>query len=100
MNTDNIMSKINDILSNPESKKAIENIMGDTGLSLPSKNAMDAFSGENIERISKAMMDNSDPKINLLYALKPYMSPVRERQIDNAIKMLRMTKLAGFFKEF
>ena len=74
--------------------------MGGSGGAISPTKAMDAFTNENIERISRAMMDNSDPKINLLYALKPYMSPAREKQIDNAVKMLRMTKLAGFFKEF
>lgn len=96
MNNDNIMSKINDILSDPKSRESIQEMMG----SITSKNTpQDSFSPENIQRISQLMMDNSDPKINLLYALKPYMRPERERQIDNAIKMLRMTKLTGIFKD-
>ena len=97
MNSDNIMSKINDILSDPKAKESIQEMMG---VSKSQKNTIDAFSPENIQRISQLMTDNSDPKINLLYALKPYMSAGRERQIDNAIKMLRMTKLTGFFKDY
>ena len=97
MSNDNIMNKINDILSDPKSMESLQEMIG----SVPEpKNTIDAFSPENIQRISRLMTDNSDPKINLLYALKPYMSPQRERQIDNAIKMLRMTKLTGFFKDF
>lgn len=97
MSNDNIMNKINDILSDPKSMESLQEMIG----SAPEpKNTIDAFSPENIQRISRLMTDNSDPKINLLYALKPYMSPQRERQIDNAIKMLRMTKLTGFFKDF
>lgn len=97
MNSDNIMSKINDILSDPKAKESIQEMMG---VPKSQKNTIDAFSPENIQRISQLMTDNSDPKINLLYALKPYMSATRERQIDNAIKMLRMTKLTGFFKDY
>ncbi len=97
MDSNNIMSKINDILSDPKAKESIQEMMG---VSQGQKSTIDAFSPENIQRISQLMTDNSDPKINLLYALKPYMSAVRGRQIDNAIKMLRMTKLTGFFKDY
>ena len=97
MNNDNIMGKINDILSDPKTRESLQEMMG---VSNSQKSSIDAFSPENIRRISQLMTDDSDPKINLLYALKPYMSPQRERQIDNAIKMLRMTKLTGFFKDF
>ena len=97
MNSDNIMSKINDILSDPKSRESIQEMIG----GVPSqKSTIDAFCPENIQRISQLMTDNSDPKINLLYALKPYMSSQRGQQIDNAIKMLRMTKLTGFFKDY
>ena len=97
MNNDNIMGKINDILSDPKTRESLQEMMG---VSNSQKSSIDAFSPENIRRISQLMTDGSDPKINLLYALKPYMSPQRERQIDNAIKMLRMTKLTGVFKDF
>ena len=97
MNNDNIMGKINDILSDPKTRESLNSLIG----APPSqKSSIDAFSPENIQRISQLMTDDSDPKINLLYALKPYMSPGRGRHIDNAVKMLRMTKLTGFFKDF
>lgn len=97
MNNDNLMEKISGMLSDPKSMEGIQKMVD--GIS-GSRGGGDAFSPESIQKISQIMTDNSDPKINLLYALKPYMSSVRGRQIDNAIKMLRMTKLTGIFKDF
>lgn len=44
------------------------------------------------------MSNTNDPRSNLLMSLKPYMRGTRRRGIDNAVKIMSLTKLTGFFK--
>lgn len=49
------------------------------------------------DKISKV----DDPRINLLTALKPYLSPRRKAKVDTAIKVANLTKLSSVIsKEF
>lgn len=40
----------------------------------------------------------NDSRSNLLLSLKPYMREERRQSIDNAVKILNLTRIAGFFK--
>ena len=50
----------------------------------------------------KGMVDDmsraNDPRSNLLMSLKPYMRSGRQKSIDNAIRLLNISKLSGLFK--
>lgn len=39
-----------------------------------------------------------DPRINLLYSLKPYLRPSRSAKMDQAIKLIQITKIASLLK--
>ena len=54
---------------------------------------------EKVSKIASKMSDKSDPKINLLYALRPYMNSQRSQHIDKAIKMIQLTKITELFKD-
>lgn len=40
----------------------------------------------------------NDSRSNLLLSLKPYMRTQRRQSIDNAVKILNLTRIAGLFK--
>lgn len=44
------------------------------------------------------MSHTSDARSNLLLSLKPYMRDSRKQGIDNAIKLLSLTKVSSLFK--
>lgn len=50
----------------------------------------------------KSMVDDMskahDPRSNLLMSLRPYMRSGRQRSIDNAIRLLNISKISGIFK--
>ena len=50
----------------------------------------------------KSMVDDmgraNDSRSSLLLALKPYMRSTRQKSIDNAIKLLNITRMTGLFK--
>lgn len=48
--------------------------------------------------VGKLSNSRSDPRSNLLMSLRPYMRSTRQSSIDNAVKLLNLTKLAALFK--
>lgn len=48
--------------------------------------------------MGKLSNNNSDPRSNLLMSLRPYMRSSRQSSIDNAVKLLNLTKLSSLFK--
>jgi hypothetical protein len=60
---------------------------------------------ENIDLIRKAKMvmdrlnTNNDPRINLLTAIKPFLSNNRQQKVSNCIKILHMSRLTSLMDE-
>lgn len=75
------------------------------------KNVMNSLSGEDTEDnsleyimqmrdiMSKLANDRHDPRSNLLMSLKPYMRMSRQKSIDNAVRLLNLTKLTGIMSK-
>lgn len=97
-----IGDKINDLLNNPDALNKLSGMMSSFqgSQNQSQSNASDAQMMEKISRIASKMNDKSDPKINLLYALRPYMNNNRSQHIDKAIKMIQLTKITELFKDF
>jgi len=61
--------------------------------------------GNNMEMLNKVRMamerlnSNSDPRISLLTALRPFMSNRRQKKINNCINILRMSSLVRLMEE-
>ena len=48
--------------------------------------------------MSKLANNRDDPRSNLLMSLRPYMRNERRQSIDNAVRLLNLTKLSGLFR--
>lgn len=127
---DDIMNKINEILSDPESIKQISELaqmfMSETGNNNKSSNASDsnpdnsenssdsdsgAFSGLDFSKLIKIQeiigaVSGKDKNAELLLALKPHLSPERQKKADKAIKLLKLLTVwniirdSGMLKDF
>lgn len=62
------------------------------------------FNAENLEYIMKIkniadeLSHPSDARSNLLMSLRPYMRGSRQKGIDNAVRILNLTKFSGLFR--
>lgn len=120
---DDIMNKINEILSDPESIKQISELaqmfMSETGNNNKSSNASDlnpdnsenssdsdsgAFSGLDFSKLIKIQeiigaVSGKDKNAELLLALKPHLSPERQKKADKAIKLLKLLTIWNIIKD-
>ena len=61
------------------------------------------LSGEGLEYLAKIkniiddMGNANDPRSNLLMSLRPYMRETRQKSIDNAVKILNLSRFSGLF---
>lgn len=57
---------------------------------------------ELISHMSKVMdhiRNHNDPRINLINAIKPFLSSKRQKKLGNCINMLHMSRLSKFFDD-
>lgn len=113
---DNADEKINSVLNilknnnNDNQAKNIEDtissIENDITTDIPSNlqtNSSLPISPESLNYISKIkdivdeMSSANDPRSNLLMSLRPYMRDSRKRSIDNAVKILNLSRFSGLF---
>ena len=103
---DDLEQKIGQILSDPDSMSQIFSVAKSLGVMQPEQNApqteappLDALLsadelGPIMEIVRKA--GNSDHReAALLNALKPYCSSQRQKRIDRAVRIARLSQLAG-----
>ncbi len=116
---DNADEKISAVMNMLKSEKAgenisksIENVEQDISVSeekggfpveiTQSQNS--SFSPESLEYIGriKSIVDEmgsaNDPRSNLLLSLRPYMRDTRKKSIDNAVKILNLSRFSGLFR--
>lgn len=67
-----------------------------SGLGILSNEGLEYMS--KIKNIIDEMGTANDPRSNLLMSLKPYMRTTRQKSIDNAIKILNLSRLSGILK--
>lgn len=116
---DDIENKISDILSDPDSMKKLMSIAQALSSSSPQAGGEEdppshdpppespdlGFDPAMIGKLASIMQGaaprSDDKKSALLGALKPYLSDERQKKVDRAMNMMRMTKLAKTaFSEF
>lgn len=100
------------VLSDPEAMEKISSLIGsvtqkEEEKTLPSTtqsgDADDFFNMETLLRareIIGKISNEDDPRLNLLFALKPYLSKKRITKIDSAIKILKVSKFMPLIKDF
>ena len=122
---EDLAEQVKNILNSPEGQKQLQNIASmfggnggteGTGSALQAQSAaqenvteavpeIDVNMIANISRMMKNMNTN-DKNTQLLLALKPHCSELRQRKVDRAVKMLRLFSMlpllrqSGLFSEF
>ena len=104
----NAIEKLQDTLSREGGVDELKNMVGgllgggaqsESGAS--TGNPMDMIDPEIIFKIKKiydGINTHDDPRTRLLLALKPYMNTRRMSGIDNALKILNITKISSILK--
>ncbi|OQB14957.1 MAG: hypothetical protein BWY15_00771 [Firmicutes bacterium ADurb.Bin193] len=109
---DRAIGQLKDMLSTEEGQKELENIIHSAGggqsdngeRHLPSasggagSNLFNSQSMMKIARIMDSMQMDNDPRVNLLTALRPYISKNRGAHLDHAIKIMSLGKLPYLLK--
>ena len=99
-------SSNNDVLKSAQTPENITTISQEETDTFDNQNNMinsPQFSGEGLEYLSKIksitddMGSANDPRSNLLMSLRPYMRETRQKSIDNAIKILNLSRFSGLF---
>lgn len=117
---DDLSKRLNDFLSSPESMAQLQQVMSSLGMSggegMGSPQPPNMGGGqsagssdnplENMEMIMQIKkiydeMSNTgdDPRLNLIMALKPYLSEKRLDKLDMAVKFIQLSKLGPVFEK-
>ncbi len=99
---------IQNILGNPQAMEKIMGMVQSLQTKEPVQNEdaklpFDFSNPETLSKISKMMQlmnSDDDPRINLLSAIKPFLSPRRIKGADQAMQLLKLSKISGLFEEF
>ncbi len=51
-----------------------------------------------LKTIAEELSNTNDARSNLLLSLKPFMRSTRQKGIDNAVRLLSLSKLGGLFQ--
>ena len=96
---DNAEEKIQSVLSSLSGNSApsSENEIATPSVS-PSINTDTLESFSKIKEIIDDFGRANDSRSNLLLSLKPYMRSERQKSIDDAIRLLNISKFSGLFK--
>lgn len=105
-----IQDKINQILSNPEALKQVQSLGEQLGLSKPEppKPAAPAkpdFMNDDmlrtITRLAPVMksVKSDDDTTHLLNSLRPFLSPEKQRKLDQAEKMIKFIRIIPMLKD-
>lgn len=57
----------------------------------------DAF--RKVKKVLDKINTGSDPRINLLHAIRPFMNSRRQKKLGNCIQLLQMTSLTRLFND-
>lgn len=103
-NINSVVNSVNDSIEVNDERGAIPVSFSSDNNGGITQNANNLLSPEGLEYISKIkgiideMGSANDPRSNLLMSLRPYMRTNRQRSIDNAVKILNLSRFSGLFK--
>ncbi|MBO5743844.1 MAG: hypothetical protein J6R68_06145 [Clostridia bacterium] len=95
---DDMTDKLKDILNNPDIMNMLSSLSGGGN----ERNDVSSDSGDiasSVKSVLSNLGSENDKRVNLLYALKPYMRGRRADSLDRAIKMIKLTKLSSILKD-
>lgn len=100
-----IEEKISDILSSPEELKKIMELAGTLGIGKNSKKDIietvavektteeKASKNEDLSAVEKLLKSGKDERIQLLTALKPYLSGAKSEKIDSLLRIVNAAEI-------
>ena len=101
------MADLTDMLSellgdNPEEKiKAVMGALGGDGEKKEKENPQgsipEGIDINMLKSLAESFVPENDDRTKLLLSLKPYMRESRQKGIDNALKLLSLSKFSGLF---
>lgn len=59
-----------------------------------SETGLDPETVNRVKKLAGSLGSGNDPRINLLYAIKPFMNSKRQKKIGNCIQLLQMSSVA------
>lgn len=98
----NLSEAISGLLNDPKIKDLVQSLQGAADAPSDSDNnssAPDIGKIIALKNMYEKAMHETDPKINLLTALRPYLSEPRMKNLDVCLKFLRFYKMAGMLKD-
>ena len=113
---DELTDKITQLLSDPAGMDMVKSLAGSllsgggsnsqSGENKPAVNSGGNDMGLNPQQMATIMKvitalksnDENDEQIRLIMALKPHLSPERQKKADNAAKMLKIARLLPMIK--
>ena len=93
-----IADMLKGILDDPQTVDKLKGMLGGAQLSAPAS-AEPAIDPKTLMRLTKIMKNSgNDDRTKLLVDLKPYVSPRRQKRVDEAINILKMIRIAELVK--
>lgn len=111
-NMDDLFSKVNDMLKSDnmpgELKDLVKNLSNSNSSNNSENETSNTTSNSSIDMDTllklKSVMDKGsnedDPRANLLYSLKPYLSSKKRGKVDQYVKFFNMSKMMTAFNMF
>ncbi len=104
---DDISEKLKGILNDPESldriRKMASSVLGENKAEAQNEQVNNPFGDIDITQImgvlSKINLNRSEPRAELLKALKPHLSSKRQEKVDTAVKVLKIMEILPVLKE-
>ena len=87
---DDAEDKIKSVLSSLSGSEGESNYEESSGIDVGELMMLKSFAEE--------LSNTNDARSNLLLSLKPFMRSTRQKGIDNAIRLLSLSKLGGLFQ--
>ena len=101
---DDLSSRISSLLSDPDSMERIRSMAesvlgGGEEPEKPKNDVPDIDFARLLPMISRLKSPKNDKRTELLLALRPHLSEMRQNRVDSAIKLLRIVDMLPLLKE-
>ncbi len=100
MDETNFADAISGLMNDPKIQELVKSLTGEgPPADEPSPNIPDLGKLLMLKDCYNKAMSDTDPKLSLLSALRPYLSESRTKSLEACLKLLRVYKMAGMLKE-
>jgi len=90
--SEDLSKLLGNMLANPD---ALKNLMGSVN---SQSRPLEPNGNVDIQGIMNSLNNTNDRRVTLLTALKPYLSTSKSANVDKAIQLIKMTKIAEILR--